>query len=146
MEPLWRSRSPLTFDASIGMHRSLQFFSLSSRFHLSVFKNLGDEFRQRKRLNLWGRSIILSWLRKIHKWQVEGNWPSYLYKSLSEFIGFEYRPKRENGEKQMFTVRSVRITQQSSQGNPSSPNGPVGGVVFVLVELSTGLTFVYGVW
>ncbi|XP_062025996.1 pyruvate kinase isozyme G, chloroplastic [Rosa rugosa] len=49
-------------------------------------------------------------------------------KSLSEFIGFEYRPKRENGQKQMFTVRSVRITQQSSGGNPSSPNGPAGGV------------------
>lgn len=50
-------------------------------------------------------------------------------KSLGESIVFDYRPKRENGRKQMFSVRSVRITQQSSGGSPASPNGPVGGVV-----------------
>ncbi|XP_004300264.1 PREDICTED: pyruvate kinase isozyme G, chloroplastic [Fragaria vesca subsp. vesca] len=49
-------------------------------------------------------------------------------KSLGESIVFDYRPKRENDRKQMFSVRSVRITQQSSGGSPASPNGPVGGV------------------
>lgn len=68
-------------------------------------------------------------------------------RNLSEFIAFDYRPKRKNGQKQIFTVRSMRITQQSSRGSPNSPIGPLGGIVslfasFFWLFFSSFLTWV----
>ncbi|KAF3449478.1 hypothetical protein FNV43_RR10206 [Rhamnella rubrinervis] len=50
------------------------------------------------------------------------------FRSLSDFLAFQSRPRCKCAQKQAFTVRSMSITEESQKGQLSSPNGLLGGV------------------
>lgn len=67
------------------------------------------------------------------------------FRSLSDFLAVQSRPRCKCAQKNVFTVRSMSIAQESQSGQLDSPNGPLDGDVW-LFSLLLVLLFYFVIW